>query len=306
MFVSGYVGCWIALSLLMIQGLSACATVNTIPQRLPVPRVVGLEDDRFSLHNVRQGVWTPASLRDRAQDGIYFIESHPSGRMPVLFIHGIYGSPRDFRFLIERLDRRRFQPCVYFYASGARLHDVAVHLAQELLELRSAYGVEQILIVAHSMGGLIARDVLINQLHGDIDVPVLVTISTPWSGHAGASLGVRFAPVVVASWLDLASESLYLQSLFADASHRPKMFPEGVRHHLIFTYGRRWSSLGASGDEVVTVASQLGRPAQEQASRIYGFNTTHARILDDEALAQRLSRIFSSHAEVQRLSNRQR
>jgi pimeloyl-ACP methyl ester carboxylesterase len=290
----------------MIQGLTACATVNTISHRSPVPRVVGLEDERFSSHNVQQGVWKPAALHRRAEDGVYFIERYESGRTPVLFIHGIYGSPRDFRFLIDSLDQRRFQPCVYFYASGARLHDIAVQLARELLGLRSAYGVEQILIVAHSMGGLIARDLLINQLHGDIDVPVLVTISTPWGGHAGASLGVRFAPVVVASWLDLASQSLYLQSLFADASHRPKRFPKSVRHHLIFTYGRRWSSLGASGDEVVTVASQLGRPAQEEASRIYGFNTTHARILDDEALAQRLSRIFSSHDEVHRLPNAQR
>lgn len=33
------------------------------------------------------------------------------------------------------------------------------------------------------------------------------------------------------------------------------------------------------------------------------FNTTHARILDDEALAQRLNRIFSSYDEVQRLSS---
>lgn len=282
-----------ALLLVLINGLGACsihhaganATAASMGAR------AALSDPRFSPRNVRQGVWSPRTFQRRVLGGIYFIEGYDPYRIPVLFIHGMNGSPRDFGFLIHRLDRRPFQPCVFFYESGAHLPDVAAHLAHKVRELRSIYGVTTIAIVAHSMGGLIARDVLVNHLEENlIVVPVLVTISTPWSGHAGAAFGARYAPVVVDSWRDLASGSTYIESLFS-ASAR---LPASTRHHLIFTYGQGWASLGASSDEVVTVASQLNGSAQEQAQRTYGFNATHAGILNEAAAADLLNRILAS------------
>ena len=287
----------LALALLMMQGVSACAVADkSVQNGWSVPSgVVNLNDKRFSSSNVRQGVWLPDTFRDRDPGGIYFVEGRDRARMPVLFIHGIYGSPRDFSSLIAGLDRRRWQPCVFFYASGARLQQVAEQLAHELQLLRSDHGFERIVVVAHSMGGLIVRDVLMNHSQESVAIPILVTISTPWAGHAGASFGARFAPVMVPAWLDLARGSDYIQGLFADRSGHRRTLPEGVRHHLIFSYGRRWGSLGFSSDEVVTVASQLSTPAQGEASRVYGFNTTHARILDEEALGQLLNNILHAH-----------
>jgi pimeloyl-ACP methyl ester carboxylesterase len=240
-------------------------------------------------------MWLPDSFRDRVRGGIYFLERRDPTRIPVLFIHGINGSPRDFNLLIFGLDRRRYQPCAYFYPSGARLRLIAEDLARELRILRSGDGIDRVILIAHSMGGLIARDVLVNDSLDGLEVPILITISTPWNGHAGAAFGARFAPLVVPAWLDLAQGSAYLEALFADRSGRPRRWPDAVCHHLIFTYGRRWTSLGVSGDEVVTVASQLSRPAQAQAARIYGFNTTHAQILSDAALGQLVSAILSDY-----------
>jgi pimeloyl-ACP methyl ester carboxylesterase len=256
-----------------------------------------LDDRRFAPDNVRRGVWKPDVFRSRAQGGLYFVDGYDERRIPVLYIHGIYGSPRDFRFLIERLDRWRLQPCVFFYASGAPLHAVAEDLAEELRVLRSTRGVNEILIVAHSMGGLIARDLLINESNLGVDVPSLVTISTPWRGHAGAAFGARYAPVAVDSWSDLAPGSAYLASLFGGGP--PITLPAAMRHHLIFSYGRRWSAFGPSDDEVVTVASQLSREAQQQAYRVYGFNTTHTEILNEPATAELLNRILGAavHAD---------
>lgn len=252
--------------------------------------VIGLDDRRFAPDNVRRGMWSPDVFRRHAQGGLYFVDGYDERRIPVLFIHGIYGSPRDFRFLIERLDRWRLQPCVFFYASGASLHEVAHDLAEELRVLRSTRGVHEMLVVAHSMGGLIARDVLINGTNLGVTVPALVTISTPWRGHAGASFAARYAPVVIDSWLDLATDSTYLASLFAAS------LPAQTRHHLIFSYGRRWTSFGPASDEVVSVASQLSRQAQEQAYRIYGFNTTHTEILNQPATAELMNQILTSAA----------
>jgi pimeloyl-ACP methyl ester carboxylesterase len=254
---------------------------------------IALDDRRFAPSNVRRGVWSPGVFRKAAQGGLYFVDGYDERRIPVLFIHGIYGSPRDFRFLIEQLDRWRLQPCVFFYPSGASLHDVARELAEELRVLRSTRGVSEMLVVAHSMGGLIARDVLINESNLGVDVPALVTISTPWRGHKGAALA-RYAPVTVDAWLDLATDSAYITSLFGDGSGRQTSLPTQTRHHLIFSYGRRWTSFGPANDEVVSVASQLSRPAQEQAYRIYGFNTRHSEILNQPATAELLNRILTT------------
>lgn len=288
----------LALLAVFTQGLGACAS-HFVSANAPAPSMEAglLGDQRFSPRNVRQGLWSPAEFQRRVLGGIYCMEGDDASRVPVLFIHGMHGSPRDFSLLIRRLDRQSFRPCVFFYASGASLADVAAQLTAQLRELGSSYGVRTMAIVAHSMGGLIARDVLVNGLDERAPaVPVLVTISTPWNGHAGAAFGARYAPVAVDSWFDLASGSAYIDSLFSDSARRPKHFPAGTRHHLIFTYGKSWPSLGASSDEVVTVASQLGRPAQEQAQRIYGFNATHAGILNEAAAADLLNRILASAA----------
>jgi pimeloyl-ACP methyl ester carboxylesterase len=285
----------VALLPVVIHWLAACAMIQE--SAAPSPNHSGeidLDDRRFAAANVRRGVWSPDVFRRSAQGGLYFLEGYDERRIPVLYIHGINGSPRDFRFLIERLDRWRLQPCVYFYASGASLHEIARDLTQELRVLRSTRGVSEMLIVAHSMGGLIARDVLINESDLSVAVPALVTISTPWRGHAGASFAARYAPVTVDSWNDLATDSAYLTSLFGDGTGQSASMPAQTRHHLIFSYGRRWTSFGPSNDEVVTVASQLSRQAQEQAHRIYGFNTTHTEVLNEPATAELLNQILTA------------
>ncbi len=260
--------------------------------------VTGLDDRRFAPHNVRRGMWSPDVFRQRAQGGIYFLEDYDEHRIPVLFIHGISGSPRDFRYLIERLDRSRLQPWVFFYASGAALHEAGQVLSDELDSLLAARRIDGMLIVAHSMGGLIARDVLIKTSRSNVVVPALVTISTPWLGHDGAALAARFVPLSVESWADIATGSAYLKSLFESDSGQPLSLPTGTHHHLIFSYKHRWAAFGSPHDEVVTVESQLSRSAQEQAQRVYGFEATHTEVLTNPGTADLLNQILTAEIEV--------
>ena len=100
----------------------------------------------------------------------------------MLFVHGISGYPREFAYLIDQLDRRRFQPWFYFYPSGAYLEDVAEHLRQTVIELRAQLGFERLFVVAHSMGGLVSREFALGYYEntGRRTIPLLVTIATPW------------------------------------------------------------------------------------------------------------------------------
>lgn len=263
----------------------------------------GLEEVRFSPAHIRQGVWSPGEFEREARGGIFFVDPPVAGRAVVLFIHGINGSPRDFSFLIAHLNRSRYQPCVFFYASGAGLGQVGRDLSEDIGELHRRHEITSLVIVAHSIGGLIARDVVLNQsAHEGVDIPVLITLSAPWGGVPSAGFGVRFSPVVIDSWRDIAAGSGYLNSLFVDSAGAPRDWPRSTRHYLVFSYRKSWSSFGLSGDAVTSVASQLFRTAQQQAYRVYGFDVSHAEILVNGSVAELLDEAlrssFSASPEV--------
>jgi pimeloyl-ACP methyl ester carboxylesterase len=240
-------------------------------------------------------MWAPGEFERDARGGIFFVDPPVAGRAVVLFIHGINGSPRDFGFLIEHLDRKRYQPCVFFYASGAGLDEVGRHLSEQIAELHRRHGITSLIIVGHSVGGLIARDVVLKQsAHAGVDIPVLITLSAPWGGVPSAGFGVRFSPVVIDSWRDIAAGSEYLSSLFVDATGASRDLPRSTRHYLLFSYRKSWPSFGLSGDAVTSVASQLFRTAQDQAYRVYGFDVSHSEILRNAGVADVLDRTLRS------------
>jgi len=284
------------LLLLLTMMMAGCSLAPVAHRSADVPEAIsGLEDVRFSPVNIRQGVWSPGEFARDALGGIFFVDPPVAGRTVVLFIHGINGSPRDFRFLIAHLDRRRFQPCVFFYASGSSLGRIGRDLSEAIGELHRRHEITSLVIVGHSIGGLIARDMMLNQsAHAGVDIPVLITMSSPWGGIPSAGIGVRFSPVVIDSWRDIAADSAYLNSLFVDASGEKRELPGSIRHYLLFSYRKSWSSFGLSGDAVTSVASQLFRTAQEQAYRVYGFDVSHAEILRNSGVADVLDAALRS------------
>lgn len=283
---------WLLVTLL----LAGCSSAPLIGDgALEHVMVSGLEDVRFSSARIRQGVWSPGEFARDARGGVFFLGPPVAGRTVVLFVHGINGSPRDFRFLIDRLDRSRFQPCVFFYASGSSLAQTGRDLAEDIRELHRRYDIRSLVIVGHSIGGLIARDLVLNpSSHAGVDIPLLITMSAPWGGVPSAGLGVRWSPVVIDSWRDIASGSAYLGALFADAAGAARNLPAATRHYLLFSYRKSWSSFGLSGDEVTSVASQLFRTAQQQAYRVYGFDVSHAEILRNGGVANVLDEALRS------------
>ena len=247
--------------------------------------VVTLDDPRFREEQATNSLWRPYDFVFDVHPGVYFLQPYDAGKIPVLFVHGINGTPMNFRALIEHLDRSKYQPWVYYYPSGARLAAVADHLDQTMKQLQLQYGVTRYHVVAHSMGGLVSRGFLLRNQTGESRARILLymTISTPWAGHKAAESGVKYAPAVVGVWNDMTPGSAYLTDLFFQERggapvHRP--LPAGVQHHLLFGYKPGGTAVGECTDSTVTLASQLYPGAQEDASRLYGFNETHMGILD--------------------------
>lgn len=211
--------------------------------------------------------------------GIYLLDAYDPHRIPVLFVHGIDGTPLDFRTMVGDLDTTRFQAWFYYYPTGLRLPAASAALHRLLAELERKHHIGGLVIVAHSMGGLVARDYLARaQRDGSEASPrLLVTLSSPWQGVASAQAGAWLMPSPPESWTDLSPESDFLVSL------RAPLY--GVPHYVFFGYRRHRSLLSSqSSDGAITVLSQLPRWIQDQAVRYWGYDDDHVGILSDRAV----------------------
>lgn len=256
--------------------------------------LASLDDLRFADDAAAASMWKFYDFVIAGRAGIYFLEPYDPKRIPVLFVHGINGTPRNFRTMIAQLDRKRFQPWVVYYPSGARL-DMLVTWLDELytrLEVRLRF--DTAVVVAHSMGGLVARGFVLRHHETSAKDPIrtFVTISSPLGGMASAGKGVEDSPVVVRSWYALAPNSEYLDGLFyADPGKRTRRrrLPDTLAYHMLFGFKG-----GCSSDGVVAVSSQLRAEAQEEARSLRGFDATHTGILDDPSSVAHLNAILAA------------
>jgi hypothetical protein len=120
-----------------------------------------LNDPAFGPAAGTRGLWQITDFVNEGLAGIYFLEAYDPDRIPVLFVHGISGHPQQLAALMEGMDRKRFQPWFYFYPSGFALADLSRHLAILLQRLQVRLDVSELAIVAHSMGGLVARGAIL-------------------------------------------------------------------------------------------------------------------------------------------------
>ena len=258
--------------------------------------VTTLDDPRFSHDNAKIGLWQPIDFLFDVGAGLYFLEPYDEKKIPILFIHGALGTPDDWRWLIAHLDRNRFQPWLLYYPTALPLELDGAALDRWMQRLYTTFRFPRLLVVAHSMGGLVARAFINTALRdptgGVADsLRLFVTLSTPWQGQAAAALGVEQAPAVAPSWYDMAPGSPFLQSL--QASPLPKTIP----HYLLFSYagGSRFSD--AANDGVVTLASQLDWRAQSESVKVYGFDESHTGILRSPQVSGLLNAILASAAQ---------
>jgi uncharacterized alpha/beta hydrolase family protein/uncharacterized protein (DUF2141 family) len=257
----------------------------SLTQVTAVGEIASLSDPRFADAIAEDGLWRPFDFLFKGHPGVYFLGAYEKDKIPVLFVHGINGSPTNFKTLIERLDRKRYQPWVYYYPGGASLGNVADHLAQTMRKLQVQYDFPRFVVVAHSMGGLVSRGFIQRyRAGGGAQIPLFISIATPFDGHKAAESGKK-APRVVRVWIDMAPNSEYLQSIYKGDL--------GVPHQLLFTFRMGGGLFGAeANDGVVTVASQLRPAAQQNAARIEGFNETHMGVLESKEVSQRVNALL--------------
>ncbi len=102
-------------------------------------------------------------------DGLFMLEPYQPGKIPVLMVHGIWSSPitwmemfNDLRGVPEINDHYQFW--FYLYPTGQPFWYSAAQLRQDLATMRqtldpqhSEPALDQMVLVGHSMGGLVAK-----------------------------------------------------------------------------------------------------------------------------------------------------
>lgn len=118
----------------------------------------------------------------------------PAG-IPILLVHGLVDNRAVFTTLQRSLRRRGFSNVVSINYSlfTTDVPSAAARLAGYIEDVCQRTGYEQVHVVAHSMGGLIAR-YLVQVDGGDRRVHTLVTLGTP---HAGTKVAQIFPGRVI-------------------------------------------------------------------------------------------------------------
>jgi hypothetical protein len=253
-----------------------------------------LDDEFFDEKYGIMGLWDTKGFMEHTQGLFFGLEEFDPTKTIVIFVHGVTGTPRDWKFIVDKLDRKRFQPWFYYYPSAMPLDKLGSHLATvvQAADALSKGKLERVVIVAHSMGGLIAR-AAVNELVRDKTshyLKLYVSFSTPYGGHDAAKSGIQYAPVIVPSWIDMVPDSKLLVHL-----HEQKL-PANVPFHLFFGFNESDGRKGECSDSTITLRSQLDPRAQAVAVNVYGYDDTHTGILKDAAVIKKINGILDSVA----------
>jgi hypothetical protein len=252
--------------------------------------VVTMDDPRFTRDNYDMGLWKPFDFIEHAEGGLLFLHEYQKGKMPVIFVHGVMGGPTDFESVIKSLDNKYFQPWVLYYPSGLRLDMVSYYLVEAVEQLQNKYGFNQFYVVAHSMGGLVARSFVKKYVERSPDyinkLRLVMTINSPMNGMSAAASGVKYSPIVVPSWLDVEPGSEFLKGIHS------WNWPKEIPYHLVISY-----TDGESGDSVVPLQSQSQPKLQSESTRMYIFNNNHVGTLNDKGFLQLFNMILSERIE---------
>jgi len=244
-----------------------------------------LDDAFFDPQYGEAGMYDPKKFFAHTQRFMFSLEKFDPNKTMVIFVHGVAGTPRDFKYLVDGLDRTRYQPWFFFYPSGMPLQKLGSLLSDILMILGESkyFHMKRAVVVAHSMGGLVGLSAL-NELCQNGAPAYLkgyISFNSPYGGVEAAKKAVESAPAVLPAWRDVATGSPFLERLYQGPATREIPF------HLFFGY-----ETGDSSDGTITLQSQLEHRIQFAAHKTYGFNASHVGILNDDQARRTFYRVL--------------
>lgn len=253
--------------------------------------VVPLTDDPFTAETAAVGLWHSGFFLDNYGTAIVLAAPLKDDGIFVVLVPGIGGSPRDFADLAPHLRRAGYQLGYFIYPSGMALGEAAEQFGKRLRELTERHDVDRLVVIGHSMGGVVAK-ALLDEIDVDDDLPswrLFISLSSPFGGINTAQYAERL-PQHPPAWDDLAPDSAFILKV------QSTPFPSDLRFYLFF--GARSSNrlMGALGnnDGVLSIASMCGSPVTDLAVDVFGFYEDHTSILAAPRVLRRLEGVLQA------------
>lgn len=249
----------------------------------PQGSIRSLNDPVFDKNMAELGMYEPGVFIEKAPGMLYAEEEDYFHKVPVVFVHGIGGSSREFQAISQKLDTKYYKSLYFHYPSGADLNQMAelfysIFLSGELYRSPTS----PMILVAHSMGGLIVKEALNRYQNNDKEneIKLFISMASPFGGHPSVpDKKSKITPYLLPAWKNLNTSSKFIKNLFR------KPLPQSVNHNLIFFYKNISKiNLNTSSDGTIPVHSQLRNPVQQQAKVTRGFNKSHAKGLTDPSV----------------------
>lgn len=180
--------CFIAVGI----GFAVLAVERGVPVRL-TRAGISLAAREWAAHCVflpilPLGLWQPAPSPTGARQD----PGPGADRVPVVLVPGYAMNRSNFIFFESYLRRRgwRWVHAISHRPHSGGLRRFAEGLARQVDRVRQVSGAEQVDIVAHSMGGIVAA-LYVRELGGASRVRRIITLGTPWQGSRVAVFGFR-------------------------------------------------------------------------------------------------------------------
>jgi len=252
--------------------------------------VVDLQSRLFDPENLQLGTWKPDAFETGYGTALFLEAPYDPTRKPVFLVHGIGGSPREFAALAEALHDSPYQPVFFFYPTGLAIPEAARALEERMGEFMDRHGVQELALVAHSMGGLVSKTMLDRRQDDRLHCRVFISIASPWAGVDSARMG-ELLPGHPRSWSDLVPTSATIAGLHSTP------FPDETAAYLLF--GARGGSAPftrGNDDGSVALDSVLAPAITEKMDGVFGFYEDHVSILSARQALTQVRRILDDPA----------
>jgi pimeloyl-ACP methyl ester carboxylesterase len=151
---------------LSVQSVAVNGTNVPLETDLTTPLAYFLSRARLDTTGYKAFLF-PDSVTTRT--GLHTLEPYQPGKIPVVFVHGLFSSPLTWApvyndLLADPMLRKRFQFWSFFYPTGEPYLVAAADLRRDLERLRKDLdpqrkdpALDEMVFVGHSMGGLVSR-----------------------------------------------------------------------------------------------------------------------------------------------------
>jgi triacylglycerol esterase/lipase EstA (alpha/beta hydrolase family) len=171
----------LAINLNNFRMAYSAASITPEPYRLDWPGRLRLFLEEFRASMLVTSVHVPCG---RAAMRIHEDSSYP----PVLLVHGYGCNSGYWKHLLPLLDARRISHAgIDLEPVAGSIDGYVAQVDERVRALCAASGAAQVAIVAHSMGGLVARAWM--RKHGSARVARVITLGSPHHGTALARVG---------------------------------------------------------------------------------------------------------------------